>query len=62
MTQKNFQTKCCFIELETGKYKNKVVRTNRFSKRHTVVNIYNDLDETMKYFKLSGSFYFSHLN
>ncbi len=43
-----------FIDIDSGKYKNKVLSTNKFSKAHTGVIIHEDMEETFKYFNLSG--------
>jgi hypothetical protein len=54
-TQKLFATyTVAYVDIETGIYKNKVLRTNRFSNSHTGVNIYKDLESTFKDFKLTG--------
>ena len=55
-TKRTFTTyTVAYIELQTGKYKNKVLRTSRFKKAHTRVNIYNDLDKVTKEFKILGT-------
>ena len=54
-TQKLFSTyTVAYVDLENGLYKNKVLRTNRFAKAHTGINIYEDLESTFKDFKISG--------
>ena len=54
-TQKLFATyTVAYVDPEKGLLKNKVLRTNRFAKAHTGVNIYEDMESTFKDFKISG--------
>ena len=50
-----------YIQLESGKYKNKNLKTNRFGKSHTGINIYEDIDNTMQAFNLMGIILYLYL-